>query len=242
MSPVRVLSSRLSLHVHPSWLCAVLLFAALLLGTVGEARGSSRVGRALDPFVAESDQVDTVEPLVEEAPVRKSSAQPRAVSQTDAPYAQSMSAVTAVGVDAAILPDSSAAPFASFVDAGAPASESPSTPAAHSMHVMQATAAFTVERLTAQGPWSNRIQPGFAYRDTPLTYLQHSTGINITASPGYLLMWEGAFRATYQGRDYIENDVSAHPHSRPSLSSPSLSGADRRAVSPLCRSGSATTI
>ena len=183
------------LSTRPWRLCVLLVLAALLLAHAGLVRGLSRRGRALDPFEAESTQGDLFSLPVEEAPVKRGADQrPPPPSAADASYAESMLAVTDMGVDAMPSPASRL-------------SESAAT-------LQQDAAAFTVERLTAQAPWSNRIQPGFAYRSTPLSYLQYSSGINITAAPGYLLMWEGAFRATYQGRDYIENDVPKHAHSR----------------------------
>jgi hypothetical protein len=91
---------------------------------------------------------------------------------------------------------------------GRGASRAPAFP--HHMRLLQATQAFTMQRRTANSPFSPRIQPGLMYRTRPLTYTQLTTGIQIRLGSGYLLMYEGAMNNRTGTTRAVENDVSAH--------------------------------
>ena len=78
----------------------------------------------------------------------------------------------------------------------------------HAMHPMQTTAQFTMQRLSANAPWSPRIQPGLMYRTREISYLQVNTGVRVRLGSGYLLMYEGAMTNRSGPVTYsIENDV-----------------------------------
>jgi hypothetical protein len=81
----------------------------------------------------------------------------------------------------------------------------------HSMHTMQASSEseWTMELMTAMAPYSHRIQPGFVYRQRPLTYTQVASNLTLTVKPGYLLLYEGGLTTNYMGVNYIEYDRSA---------------------------------
>ena len=89
----------------------------------------------------------------------------------------------------------------------------------HSMHTMQAgsDSEWTMELMTAMAPFSHRIQPGFVYRQRPLTYRQVASNLTLTVKPGYLLLYEGAMTTNYMGVNYIEYDQPQLSSSRAKL-------------------------
>ena len=85
----------------------------------------------------------------------------------------------------------------------------PDTPSTHSWHSMQAAGTtFDMVRLSANAPFSPRIQPGLMYRTREIIYTQVGTGLRVRLGAGYLLLYEGAMTNRSGGATLsVENDV-----------------------------------
>ena len=82
----------------------------------------------------------------------------------------------------------------------------------HTFHTTQSTNTFTFELMTANAPWSARIQPAFLYQSKEITYRRWDNGLQVSTGDNWLLFFEGSLSFTaifLNNTNSNENDVWA---------------------------------